>query len=122
MTCGVVTAVERIVREFITIVCVVRSGGSAIVRGRQRQFEGRKSELVLYVELWLLPGVGHFIRMAKNRASRGAKLSSFAFVDLRVEEQKEVQADLVSHPWHVVMKASRSGKSSPMGPFEEIEE
>ena len=46
-------------------------------------------ELILYVQSWSLPDVKHLIRMARNRASRGARLASVTIIDLSGCEQVE---------------------------------
>jgi hypothetical protein len=47
--------------------------------------------LIFCFKSWSLLNVDHLIRMAKNRASRGAKLSSIMFVDLGGQEQMELE-------------------------------
>ena len=68
-------------------------------------------ELVFYVRHWFLLSVEHLVRMAKNRASRGAKLSSITLVDLGgLGPEKEV-SELREHVTNLVYRVDRC--SSP---------
>lgn len=58
-------------------------------------------ELVIYTESWSLSKVELLIKMAKNRASRGSKLSSFTFVDLCGLDLREEVLKLREHAMHV---------------------
>ena len=56
--------------------------------------------LILYAKSWSLPSVISLISMAKNRASRGAKLSSITIVGLDDPAPREV-LELKEHVTHV---------------------
>jgi hypothetical protein len=58
-------------------------------------------ELVLYFQDRSLLDVEHLIRMAKNRASRGAKLPSVTLVDMSSNGLKEEILELREHVTHV---------------------
>ena len=58
-------------------------------------------ELVLYFQYWTPHRVKPLIRMAENRASRGAKLSSITLVDLHGDGLREGVLELEEHFAHV---------------------
>jgi hypothetical protein len=68
--------------------------------------------LVFYFKSWSLLNVNHLIRMAKNRTSFGAKLSSIAFVDLNGQEQRDLE-EVFKLRRHVTRVGYRVGDAPP---------
>ena len=63
-------------------------------------------QLILYPKIsWPPLDVEPFNRMTKNRASRGAKLSSITFVNLRHDGSREEVLKLNEHVAHVECRA-----------------
>ena len=61
----------------------------------------KMEELVLYIKIWDVFDIRFLIKMAKNRASRGAKLSLIRFVDRRGRGLREEALKLGEHVTHV---------------------
>ena len=61
----------------------------------------KMEELVLYIKIWDVFDIRFLIKMAKNRASRGAKLSSITFVDRGGHGLREEALKLGEHVTHV---------------------